>query len=91
MDNTAHISLKVLGEHQHVGCVIGKQGSTISEVQQASEAKIQISGPSDVFPGTTERIIHLSGEMLKVRGWPPPPWPGALDRNPLLPFAPGAW
>lgn len=66
MDNTVPISLKVLASHLGVGAIIGKAGASVAEIQQASEAKIQISGNNDVFPGTTERIMHLSGEMLKV-------------------------
>lgn len=66
MDNTVPISLKLLGTHLGVGAIIGKHGSSITEIQSASGAKIQISGPNEVFPGTTERVMHLSGEMLKV-------------------------
>jgi polyribonucleotide nucleotidyltransferase len=66
MDNTVPISLKTLATHLEVGAIIGKAGSSISEIQQASDAKIQISGPNEVFPGTTERIMSISGEMLKV-------------------------
>jgi polyribonucleotide nucleotidyltransferase len=67
MDNTVPISLKLLATHLGVGAIIGKHGSSITEIQSASGAKIQISGPNEVFPGTTERVMHLSGEMLKVR------------------------
>jgi hypothetical protein len=67
MDNTVPISLKLLATHLGVGAIIGKHGSSITEIQSASGAKIQISGPNEVFPGTTERIMHLSGEMLKAR------------------------
>ena len=66
MDNTVPISLKLLGTHLGVGAIIGKHGSSITEIQSASGAKIRISGPNEVFPGTTERVMHLSGEMLKV-------------------------
>jgi polyribonucleotide nucleotidyltransferase len=66
MDNTVPISLKILASHLGVGAIIGRAGSSIAEIQQASEAKIQISGSNEVFPGTTERIMNLSGEMLKV-------------------------
>jgi polyribonucleotide nucleotidyltransferase len=66
MDNTVPISLKILATHMEVGAIIGKAGSSIAEIQQASDAKIQISGPNEVFPGTTQRIMQVSGEMLKV-------------------------
>lgn len=68
MDSTVPISLKLLATHLGVGAVIGKHGGSITEIQVASGAKIQISGPNEVFPGTTERIMHISGEMLKVSG-----------------------
>jgi RNA-binding protein Nova len=68
MDTDIPISLKLLATHLGVGAIIGKHGSSITEIQSASGAKIQISGPNEVFPGTTERVMHLSGEMLKVWG-----------------------
>lgn len=69
MDSTVPISLKLLATHLGVGAVIGKHGGSITEIQVASGAKIQISGPNEVFAGTTERIMHISGEMLKVRSF----------------------
>jgi KH domain len=66
IDNTVHVALKVLTSHLGVGAIIGRNGASITEIQQGSGTKVQISGSDEVFPGTTERIMHISGEMLKV-------------------------
>ncbi|XP_028783027.1 protein BTR1-like, partial [Neltuma alba] len=51
------------------GSVIGKGGSTITDFQSQSGARIQLSRNHEFFPGTTDRIIMVSGatsELLKA-------------------------
>ncbi|XP_039037425.1 protein BTR1-like isoform X3 [Hibiscus syriacus] len=51
------------------GSVIGKGGSTITDFQSKSGARIQLSRNHEFFPGTSDRIIMVSGtvdEILKV-------------------------
>lgn len=51
------------------GSIIGKGGSTITEFQAQSGARIQLSRNHEVFPGTSDRIIMISGtfeEILKA-------------------------
>lgn len=51
------------------GSVIGKGGSTITDFQSQSGARIQLSRNQEFFPGTTDRIIMISGiinDILKA-------------------------
>lgn len=53
------------------GCIIGKGGSTITDFQSQSGARIQLSRNHEFFPGTSDRIIMISGafnEVLKAMG-----------------------
>jgi len=48
-----------------VGSLLGKGGSTISEFIQFSGAKIQFSGKNEFAPGTTDRILTITGDMTQ--------------------------
>lgn len=48
------------------GSVIGKGGSTITDFQSQSGARIQLSRNQEFFPGTTDRIIMISGQIDDV-------------------------
>lgn len=48
------------------GCIIGKGGSTITEFQSQSGARIQLSRNHEFFPGTSDRIILISGTLSEV-------------------------
>eukprot|EP00271_Cylindrocystis_brebissonii_P008787 TRINITY_DN23286_c0_g1_i1.p1 TRINITY_DN23286_c0_g1~~TRINITY_DN23286_c0_g1_i1.p1 ORF type:complete len:433 (-),score=94.43 TRINITY_DN23286_c0_g1_i1:546-1844(-) len=48
------------------GSVIGKGGATISEFQQQSGARIQLSRNKEFFPGTGDRIILLTGTVTSM-------------------------
>ena len=48
------------------GSVIGKGGSTITEFQTQSSARIQLSRNREFFPGTAERILLLSGTINAI-------------------------
>lgn len=43
------------------GSLIGTGGSAIKELIDVSKARVMVSGPQDVYPGTSERIILLAG------------------------------
>ena len=49
---------------QVVGAIIGKGGSKIREIRQLSQAQIKIA---DNIPGTTERMITMSGTPEAVQ------------------------
>ncbi|KAK9674576.1 hypothetical protein RND81_12G241700 [Saponaria officinalis] len=58
--------LKFLVSNASAGSVIGKGGSTITDFQKDSGARIQLSRNQEYFPGTSDRIILLSGKIDDV-------------------------
>lgn len=48
------------------GSVIGKGGSTINDFQSQSGARIQLSRNNEFFPGTSDRIIMVSGTIIEI-------------------------
>ncbi|KAK8517091.1 hypothetical protein V6N13_092378 [Hibiscus sabdariffa] len=63
-EKPAHI--KFLVSNAAAGSVIGKGGSTITEFQSKSGARIQLSRNHETFPGTSDRIIMVSGTVDDV-------------------------
>lgn len=55
--------LKFLISNAEAGIVIGKGGCTISDFQSQSETRIQLSRNYEFFPGTSDRIIMVSGPI----------------------------
>ncbi|KAH7415936.1 hypothetical protein KP509_14G067500 [Ceratopteris richardii] len=64
--NEATSLLRFLISNATAGSVIGKGGATISELQSKSGAKIQLSRNHEYFPGTTDRVVHLSGSTYQI-------------------------
>ncbi|XP_041022160.1 protein BTR1 isoform X1 [Juglans microcarpa x Juglans regia] len=58
--------MKFLVSNAAAGSVIGKGGSTITDFQSQSGARIQLSRNHEFFPGTTDRIIMISGTINDV-------------------------
>ncbi|KAF8075430.1 hypothetical protein N665_1094s0011 [Sinapis alba] len=58
--------IRFLVSNAAAGSVIGKGGSTITEFQAKSGARIQLSRNQEFFPGTTDRIIMVSGSVKEV-------------------------
>ncbi|KAJ7974984.1 RNA-binding protein Nova-1 [Quillaja saponaria] len=55
--------VRFLVSNAAAGSVIGKGGSTITDFQSQSGARIQLSRNHEFFPGTTDRIIMVSGTI----------------------------
>ncbi|KAL5717060.1 Protein btr1 [Ranunculus cassubicifolius] len=53
--------IRFLVSNGAAGSVIGKGGSTITEFQSQSGARIQLSRNNEYFPGTSDRIVMVSG------------------------------
>ncbi|CAN1258264.1 Protein BTR1 [Linum perenne] len=64
MEKTAYI--KFLVSNAAAGSVIGKGGATINDFQSQSGARIQLSRNFEFFPGTSDRIIMISGNIDDV-------------------------
>ncbi|KAL2621058.1 hypothetical protein R1flu_001263 [Riccia fluitans] len=67
-DNMSSItsSVRFLISNAAAGSVIGKGGATISDFQAQSNARIQLSRNHEYFPGTTDRIILISGTVSEI-------------------------
>mmetsp|Transcript_26759 Transcript_26759/g.58267 ORF Transcript_26759/g.58267 Transcript_26759/m.58267 type:complete len:359 (-) Transcript_26759:400-1476(-) len=60
------VSAKFLISNASAGSVIGKGGVTITEFQAQSGARIQLSRNHEFFPGTTDRILLLTGTVNAI-------------------------
>ncbi|OIW13212.1 hypothetical protein TanjilG_17655 [Lupinus angustifolius] len=58
--------VRFLVSNSAAGSVIGKGGSTITDFQSQSGARIQLSRNHEFFPGTTDRIIMVSGTINEI-------------------------
>ncbi|KAI4382681.1 hypothetical protein MLD38_008617 [Melastoma candidum] len=58
--------IRFLVSNAAAGSVIGKGGSTINDFQSQSGARIQLSRNQEFFPGTTDRVIMISGGIDDV-------------------------
>ncbi|KAF8403155.1 hypothetical protein HHK36_011252 [Tetracentron sinense] len=58
--------IRFLVSNAAAGSVIGKGGSTITEFQSESGARIQLSRNHEFFPGTSDRIIMISGAFDEI-------------------------
>jgi len=68
-DKEKSTHIRFLVSNTAAGCIIGKGGSTITEFQSKSGARIQLSRNHEFFPETSDRIIMISGalnELLKA-------------------------
>ncbi|KAH7445524.1 hypothetical protein KP509_01G013200 [Ceratopteris richardii] len=58
--------IRFLISNAAAGSVIGKGGSTISEFQTQTGARIQLSRNHEYFPGTNDRVIALTGSVDEI-------------------------
>ncbi|MQL94822.1 hypothetical protein Taro_027485 [Colocasia esculenta] len=58
--------VRFLVSNSEAGCIIGKGGTTITEFQSQSGARIQLSRNHEFFPGTSDRIIMISGAFQDI-------------------------
>jgi len=57
----AQMTMKLAIPEMTVGLLVGKGGCIIKELMQLSGAQIRVSQKGDVVPGTTNRIVTISG------------------------------
>ena len=60
------IVIKILCPWHIAGALIGKGGATIISIIEASRAKIKFSQNSELYPGTTDRIVVIQGSQMCV-------------------------
>ena len=66
MSTGKRIAIKFLLSNSLTGSLIGSAGRVIKELIEVTDARINVSNPSDTYPGTTDRIILLSGTRESV-------------------------
>lgn len=60
-DGTYHF--KVLVPSVAAGAIIGKGGETIAQMQKETGARVKMSKSHDFYPGTTERVCLITGNV----------------------------
>ncbi|VDN41531.1 unnamed protein product [Gongylonema pulchrum] len=53
------ITMRLIVPATQCGCIIGKSGSKIKEIREATGASIQVA--SEMLPSSTERAVTISG------------------------------
>lgn len=67
MSRSDRLSLKFLLSNSLAGTLIGSGGGAIKELIEVTEARITVSSITDVYPGTSERILLISGLPAAVQ------------------------
>lgn len=60
------VGIKLLISNAAAGVVIGRSGQNRAKLQSLSDARIQLSRANTYYPGTTERVLLLSGTIKGV-------------------------
>jgi RNA-binding protein Nova len=60
------IGIKFLLSNSLTGSLIGSSGRVIKELIEVTDARINVSNPTDTYPGTPDRVILLSGTREAV-------------------------
>mmetsp|Transcript_21751 Transcript_21751/g.47541 ORF Transcript_21751/g.47541 Transcript_21751/m.47541 type:complete len:329 (+) Transcript_21751:113-1099(+) len=63
---TQQVVAKLLVTNPTAGSIIGKSGANIEQLQRSSGARIQLSRSGEFFPGTSDRVLLLSGSLHSV-------------------------
>lgn len=56
------LAIKFLVANTFAGSLIGTGGAAIKELMEVSKARVNISGATELFPGTTERVVLVIGD-----------------------------
>ncbi|AQK76324.1 Protein BTR1 [Zea mays] len=65
--NEAQESLTIGIADEHIGAVVGRAGRNITEIIQASGARIKISDRGDFISGTSDRKVTITGTSEAIR------------------------
>lgn len=66
-DIAGSVSLKLLVTNTQAGTLIGKSGADVRSLQTETAVRIKIASADDNFPGTTDRVVLLTGTPPAVR------------------------
>ena len=65
-DGENRLYIKLLVSNAASGSIIGKMGVNIHHTQTTTGAKIQLSKPAQVFPGTNDRTLLIRGNLCQL-------------------------
>uniref|UniRef100_A0A7S0RKW4 K Homology domain-containing protein n=1 Tax=Chlamydomonas leiostraca TaxID=1034604 RepID=A0A7S0RKW4_9CHLO len=60
------LGCRFLFNNSDAGIIIGRGGSNRHDIQMASGARAQLSRPNEFWPGTTDRVLLLSGTLKAI-------------------------
>ncbi|CAL4123341.1 unnamed protein product, partial [Meganyctiphanes norvegica] len=63
MQSEGTFHLKILVPSVAAGAIIGKGGETIAQLQKDTNARVKMSKANDFYPGTTERVCLITGNV----------------------------
>ncbi|XP_069943369.1 RNA-binding protein Pasilla isoform X2 [Cherax quadricarinatus] len=63
MQSEGTYHLKILVPSVAAGAIIGKGGETIAQLQKDTSARVKMSKANDFYPGTTERVCLITGNV----------------------------
>ena len=58
--------MKLLISDRQAGKLIGKHGSTVSQIGASCHVSIRVSASNMFFPNTTDRVVIIAGEMSNI-------------------------
>jgi len=61
------ITIKMLLSHSLTGSLIGRGGKAIQDLNDISDSKIRVSANTDYYPGTSDRVVVIVGELHAVK------------------------
>lgn len=64
--NQLQVALKMLVSNSASGLIIGRSGSTISDLQAKSHTRIKLSQGGDYYPGTSDRVCLVQGSQANA-------------------------
>mmetsp|Transcript_19665 Transcript_19665/g.42154 ORF Transcript_19665/g.42154 Transcript_19665/m.42154 type:complete len:595 (+) Transcript_19665:456-2240(+) len=64
--NQMNVALKMLVSNSASGLIIGRSGSTISDLQAKSRTRIKLSQGGDYYPGTSDRVCLIQGSQANA-------------------------
>jgi len=66
-DNIPKVAIKFLLSNSLAGSLIGTGGSAIKELIEISAAKVNVSGGTEQYPSTNQRVVLISGPESTVK------------------------
>lgn len=60
------LAIKFLITKSNAGSLIGTGGKAIKELIAITEARVSVSGVNDVYPGSNDRVVYITGSMETV-------------------------